>query len=130
MPPPALLIVNQDLPDPVHVQVSDQVQALIERGELRPGMRLPPVRQLARDLDIAPNTVVRAYATLREAGLIVSDGWRGTKIAAVKRASVSARDAALRELVSRAIESLRYRGYSTEQIADVFVMSAGELRRQ
>jgi|HubBroStandDraft_1064217.scaffolds.fasta_scaffold75110_2 GntR family transcriptional regulator len=127
MPQRGLIVINADLQDPVHLQVSGQIQALIESGELEPGTRLPTVRQLAHDLDIAPNTVMRAYGTLRDAGLIVSDGQRGTVVGRRRRPDHS-REAALRSAVEATVESLRHRGFSAEQIAAAMAGVAAGLR--
>jgi GntR family transcriptional regulator len=122
-----LIVVNAELQVPVHLQISDQIQGLIESGELESGTRLPTVRQLAGDLEIAPNTVMRAYATLRDAGLIVSDGQRGTVVGRRRRPD-SSRDEALRSAVEATVESLRHRGFSAEQIADALAGAAESLR--
>lgn len=61
-------------------QVRAQVAALIVEGELEPGSKLPPIRQLAGDLSVAPNTIARAYRELEADGLIRSQGRRGTVV--------------------------------------------------
>jgi GntR family transcriptional regulator len=50
---------------PIYVQIVDQVRHAIEVGRLSVGERLPTVRRLAEDLEIAPNTIVRAYNELQ-----------------------------------------------------------------
>jgi DNA-binding transcriptional regulator YhcF (GntR family) len=50
----------------------------IQRGSLAPGSRLPTVRALAEDLDLAANTVAKAYRTLEDSGLIEGRGRQGT----------------------------------------------------
>lgn len=123
------VVVNTDLSNPVHAQLSEQIEALIERGDLRPEMELPAVRVLARHLQIAPNTVVRAYATLREAGLVVSDERRRTKVAARPAAlAESGRAASLRAALERTVEALLFRGYTSRQIADALTTCAERLR--
>ncbi|MBV9402796.1 MAG: GntR family transcriptional regulator [Candidatus Eremiobacteraeota bacterium] len=59
---------------PPYQQIIEQLKALIERGELRPAQTLPTVRQLAGDLNVAPNTVARAYADLQDSGWLLSEG--------------------------------------------------------
>ena len=49
---------------PVYRQIIEQVKFAIARGRLRPGDQLPTVRQLAVDLSVNPNTVIRAYREL------------------------------------------------------------------
>lgn len=64
------------------VEIADDVEAQIRAGKLAAGEPLPAVRTLAQQLGISPNTVAAAYARLREAGLLVTDGRRGTRVAA------------------------------------------------
>jgi len=56
---------------PIYEQLADGLKALIARGELREGVALPPVRQLAADLGVNLNTVAVAYRQLQSEGLIV-----------------------------------------------------------
>jgi DNA-binding transcriptional MocR family regulator len=60
----------------------------IDRGVLRRGDLLPPIRRVARDLQVAPATVSAAWSQLARAGLIETDGRRGTR---VREASVGPR---------------------------------------
>ena len=62
-------------------QVIDQILGAIATGVLRPGDRLPTVRQVAVDLAINPNTVVRAYKELEIRGVLVTQQGTGTFIA-------------------------------------------------
>ena len=67
-----------------------QIQEAVATGTLRPGDRLPPVRQLADQLEIAPGTVARAYSELERRGIVVTDGARGTRVAERPRKPVAA----------------------------------------
>jgi GntR family transcriptional regulator len=66
---------------PIYVQLRDQLCALIGRGLLKPGMRLPTMRQVAVELRIDLNTVQRAYAELERDGLLTLVRGRGTFVA-------------------------------------------------
>ncbi len=68
---------------PVYVQLVSQIKYLVSSGRLTPGEQLPPVRKLAEQLVVNPNTVARAYRELesegvvtcrRGAGVFVADG--------------------------------------------------------
>lgn len=65
----------------IYEQIVAQVQEAVATGRLRSGERLPAVRQMADQLDIAPGTVARAYGELERLGLVVTDGARGTRVA-------------------------------------------------
>lgn len=62
-------------------QIRRAVTAAVHRGELRPGDRLPTVRQLGRDLGVSPATVGHAYRGLERNGIIHTAGRRGTFVA-------------------------------------------------
>ena len=66
---------------PPYEQVRAQLAGLVGSGTLAPGTRLPAIRQLAGDLGVAAGTVARAYRELEQAGLIVSRGRHGTRVA-------------------------------------------------
>jgi DNA-binding transcriptional regulator YhcF (GntR family) len=65
----------------IYEQIVAQVTEAVATALLRPGERLPTVRKLADDLDIAPGTVARAYSELERQGLVVTEGARGTRVA-------------------------------------------------
>lgn len=61
--------------------IAQSLRALIERGALRAGDPLPPVRALAEQLGVNRNTVVAAYRQLAQGGLLVTRGRGGTRVA-------------------------------------------------
>ncbi|GAA4973869.1 GntR family transcriptional regulator [Actinoplanes utahensis] len=69
-------------PVPPYEQVRLAIAAQAADGALAAGTRLPPVRQLAGELDLAVNTVARAYRELEQAGLVETRGRHGTVITA------------------------------------------------
>lgn len=79
---------------PPFEQLRSGIAERIRDGRLPAGTKLPPVRRLAQTLDLAPNTVARAYRELETAGLVVTAGRRGTVVAAtgdeVTRAAAAA----------------------------------------
>ena len=66
---------------PIYRQLIDQVRRAVARGGLRPGQRLPSVRQLSRELVVNPNTVARAYTELEREGTLVTQQGRGAFVA-------------------------------------------------
>lgn len=72
------LVVDARKDEPLYRQIFDQVVARIEAQAFPPGFRLPPTRELARELATHRNTVVRAYADLEAAGFVTSTVGRGT----------------------------------------------------
>jgi DNA-binding transcriptional regulator YhcF (GntR family) len=65
----------------IYEQIVARVKEAIAVGDVSAGERLPPVRRLADQLDIAPGTVARAYSELERLGVVVTEGARGTRVA-------------------------------------------------
>src|SRR5271165_4493569 len=80
-PAPPRLAIDLHSGVPVYRQLIDQVRSGIASGQLTPGDQLPTVRQLAVDLAINPNTVMRAYRELELGGLLETHQGTGTFIA-------------------------------------------------
>ncbi len=65
---------------PIYRQIIAQIRYAIARGELGPGHQLPTVRQLAVDLSVNPNTVIKAYKELEIRGNLQTQQGTGTFI--------------------------------------------------
>jgi GntR family transcriptional regulator len=65
---------------PPFEQIRLQVTSMVRVGVLAPGTRLPPIRQLAKDLGLAGGTVARAYRELENDGVVATHGRHGTVV--------------------------------------------------
>ncbi|MFJ2558017.1 MULTISPECIES: aminotransferase class I/II-fold pyridoxal phosphate-dependent enzyme [unclassified Streptomyces] len=61
-------------------EISASVERGVGSGELAPGQPLPPMRELATELGVNPNTVAAAYRALRDRGVIETAGRRGSRV--------------------------------------------------
>ncbi|MEU6680084.1 aminotransferase class I/II-fold pyridoxal phosphate-dependent enzyme [Streptomyces sp. NPDC046925] len=61
-------------------EIAASVECAVGDGDLEPGQLLPPMRELAVQLGVNPNTVAAAYRTLRERGVIETSGRRGSRV--------------------------------------------------
>ncbi|GAA4418252.1 GntR family transcriptional regulator [Georgenia halophila] len=61
-------------------QIRDQIRGLVATDRIAAGDRLPSVRQLAKDLGIAPGTVAKAYRSLEQEGLLQTRVGGGTRV--------------------------------------------------
>ncbi len=77
----SLRVRIRDGAGPPYRQLHEQIAASVDRGTLLPGDRLPPVRTLAEQLSLAPNTVARAYRSLEDDGVLIGRGRAGTFVA-------------------------------------------------
>jgi len=65
---------------PIYQQIVNQVKYLVASGRLAPGEEIPPIRALAEQLTINPNTVARAYLELERAGVVTKRHGAGTYV--------------------------------------------------
>ena len=104
---------------PVYRQIIDQVLVAIASGALKGGDQLPTVRQVAVDLSINPNTVMRAYRELEIRGVLSTQQGTGTFIAPaeVKPDEVE-RQRRLSHLVGEFVAQVSGEGYSLQEVID------------
>jgi GntR family transcriptional regulator len=104
---------------PVYRQIIDQVMGGIASGALIPGDQLPTVRQLAVDLSINPNTVIRAYRELEIRGVLETQQGTGTFISHQR---VQRRDAdrqrALTQLIGEFVARAGSGGFTIDELID------------
>ena len=118
---PARLPFQLDLRSgvPVYRQIMDQVLAAMASGRLTTGDQLPTVRQLAVDLSINPNTVIRAYRELEIRGFLDTHQGSGTFIAAQRVEPDDAeRRRKLDAIVSDSIARAGAEGFTARQVLD------------
>jgi GntR family transcriptional regulator len=105
---------------PLYEQIMDRVRALVREGDLHPGDPLPPVRQLAADLEINSNTVARAYGLLEREGIVRTAGRRGTLIAETARLIASETTTSrLEAAIDRVLEAAVHLHVDLEEIVTV-----------
>ena len=104
---------------PVYRQIIDQVLGGIAAGTLSAGDQLPTVRQVAVDLSINPNTVVRAYRELEIRGVLETQQGTGTFISRqkVKHDEVE-RQRGLNLLVNEFVSRAGAAGYAIEELLE------------
>jgi len=103
---------------PPYHQIRDQLRRMIISGTLPVGTRLPAIRHLATDLDVAKNTVGRAYAELEAEGLVVGAGRRGTIVVEPNRTAGAEPPASfVGKLEELALEA-RHRGLAIDVVVD------------
>ena len=69
---------------PIYQQIVNQVRHLTAAGRLQSGEELPPIRVLAEQLTVNPNTVARAYLELEHAGIVTKRHGSGTYVSATR----------------------------------------------
>ena len=116
---------------PVYRQIIDQVRGGIASGALAAGDQLPKVRQLAVDLEINPNTVVRAYRELELGGLLETHQGTGTFISAQKMKRADAeRERQLAQIVGDCVARAGAAGFTVEELIEELRGLASEPNRR
>ena len=104
---------------PVYRQLIDQVRSGIASGSLTAGDQLPTVRQLAVDLAINPNTVMRAYRELELGGLLETQQGTGTFISDKKPEKKTVeRDRQLAQMAGEFAARAGAAGFTLEELID------------
>jgi len=104
---------------PAYRQIMDQVRGGIASGALTVGDQLPTVRQLAVDLSLNPNTVVRAYRELELSGLLETHQGTGTFVNAQKiRGGEEERSRQLAQIVGDCVARAGAAGFSVEDLIE------------
>jgi GntR family transcriptional regulator len=89
---------------PIYRQIVNQVKYLVASGLLQPGEELPPIRTLALQLKVTPNTIVKAYGELESSGVIQKRQGSGTFVSEGRPQPVALRER--RRVIEQRIDAL------------------------
>ena len=107
------LKVSKSDPTDLYEQVAAEIRRAIADGEAKPGERLPPARDLAAELGVNTNTVLRSLRLLRDEGLLEFRRGRGISVAGTPERGAVVQKA--RDLV----EFARRHGYRTDELVAI-----------
>jgi GntR family transcriptional regulator len=116
-----ILQIEHNSPIPIYTQLVSEIERLIESGALADKDPLPSIRQLASQLDVANNTIARAFQELERKGLIISNGRKGTFVKVSDTAPARNRD------FKEVIVSLISQGLDQREIEQVFKKSMNQI---
>jgi len=106
-------------PTPIWSQIEENLRRLVASGALAPGTAIPSVRDLARDLNVNPATVAKAYQRLTEAGILAVRRGEGTYVADAPPAmSRAERSRILKEAATRYASLAATLGVDEKEAAD------------
>lgn len=104
--------------EPIYEQLYNRVLDLAASGVMKENEQLPPVRVLAKELGVNPNTVQKAYQELERNGIIYSQGGRGSFIAASNEVSAVAKRNA-HEKFTDATQKALLAGYTKNELKQI-----------
>ena len=123
------LRIDIQSPEPLFEQIAFAVKDAVARGDLQAGDRLPSVRELAQDLSINPNTVVRAYDVLTRDGVVVRRQGAGCFVTGKpSNLNTRARRKQLIDLVQRTVTETFHLGFTADEVREAFEEALGGLR--
>lgn len=97
----------------LHDQVAAEIRGDILRGDVRPGQRLPPARDMAVVLGVHTNTVLRALRILRDEGVLEFRRGRGVTVAGTPEGGI------VRAKAAELFELARHYGLGREELLDM-----------
>ena len=110
---------------PIYRQIVNQVKYLVASGLLLPGEELPPIRTLALQLKVTPNTIVKAYYELEISGVVHKRRGSGTFVSE-GRSQMAARER--RRIIEQRIDALLAEAYQLNFTADDILRMVRERR--
>jgi GntR family transcriptional regulator len=112
------LVISPQSPDPLYKQVMDQIKDSVAGGVLKPGERLPSIREMAKELNVSEITIKRAYTDLEAEGFVYTRAGLGSFVADVNQDRL--RQAKLREIreeLRRVLLTARRFGIKPDEVA-------------
>ncbi|WP_315116324.1 GntR family transcriptional regulator [uncultured Clostridium sp.] len=104
---------------PIYIQIMDYVKENIISGKMKPGDKLPSVREMASMLRVNPNTLQRAYQELEREGVTYTQRGMGTFVKEdSKMIEVLKKDMA-KEVISSFIDRMKNIGFTEKEIVKV-----------
>lgn len=114
-----LIVIDEKDSRPIYQQIADEVRLLIAKRELKEGMVLPSVRQLASDLGVNLNTVATAYRELQNEGLLSIKHGAGAVVASLT--TLEKNEDSLRKPLRSALANMFLAGLSWAEIMNLVV---------
>ena len=111
---------------PVYQQIMEAVRGSVLNGELKPGQKVPSVRDLATQAKVNPNTMQRALTELEREGLLVGGGTSGRTVTTDERILGAMRKSTLEELAKECAEKFIVFGVTPTQAARLLLALDGE----
>ena len=108
-----------DLSDgvPIYRQIANQIRYLVASGRLLPGEELPPIRTLALQLRVTPNTIVKAYGELEAAGVVRKRAGAGTYVSeALSRLAAGERQRIVEQRIDALLAEAHHLSFSADDI--------------
>lgn len=111
---------------PVYQQIVVTVRGAVLSGELKPGDKVPSVRDLATAAMVNPNTMQRALHEMERMGIIVTDGTNGRNITSDVAVIEEVRSRCIAELTGECLHRFALLGVGAEEAGRLLMMKSEE----
>jgi GntR family transcriptional regulator len=115
--------ITIDLSDgvPIYRQIANQIRYLAASGRLAPGVELPPIRTLALQLRVTPNTVVKAYGELEAAGVVRKRAGAGTYVSeGLSRLADRERQRIIEQRIDALLAEAHHLNFTADEVLRMF----------
>lgn len=113
-----MIAIDYQSRTPIYVQLVDEIEKCIIKGQLKPDDQMPSIRELANELGINPNTVKKSYAELENKKIIKSVSTKGTFITTKIEEIVQNKIETSIQVIQREVEELKMLGLRFEDIKE------------
>ncbi len=105
---------------PNYLQIENQIKQLILKGELKQGDKLPSIRSLSAELNIAIITIKRAYEELEKDHIVFTEAGKGVFVAPIDQSEIKRSIAEeLRSELAKTVNKAKSFGFSDEEIEEM-----------
>lgn len=111
---------------PIYIQLVEQLKIYIVSGQLKPGERLPSVRELALLSEVNPNTMQKALQELETAKLIYTERTNGKFVTTDQQLILTIKKDFAQRKISAFIKDMRQLGIETDQSIEYLKEFKGE----
>lgn len=106
---------------PVYLQLMEHIRQAVLAGEYPPGARIEPVRELAAQANVNPNTMQRALTALESEGLLITCGTSGRFVTGDQQVLGALRERTVRAAVKESAREFKALGLSLQQAASLLL---------
>lgn len=103
---------------PIYLQIIAQIKVMIASGELRAGSKIPPVREMAVEAGVNPNTMQRALTQLEQEGLLYTQRTAGRFVSEDENVMKELRKAMSEQYIADMFHNLEKMGMDKQEIID------------
>jgi len=101
---------------PIYIQIIEKINQRIIRGEIKPGDKLPSVREMAIQSGVNPNTIQRSYTEMERMGVVETKRGQGTFVVEQEGIVNKLKQSMQTEVIEQFVKSMEELGFSNQQM--------------